>query len=147
MKFEQTPPATLVLCGIPRPDAAYKSWIFAAAEEADGRYLVLGGLSRDLAESGGAQWSQDWKGELVRLHNDSCELIDPPREALMYPADASHPLAAATVHDLAADAARRYARAFGSRNTFVDQLKDQGAFPDQERLKALRDAINASGDP
>jgi len=146
-KFEQTPPATLSLCGIARPDAAYQSWIFAAADEADGRYLILGGLSRDLAASDPGKWTQDWRGELARVHGNTCDLIDPPREALMYPTDASHPLTAATVHDLAADAVRRYAQAFGSRKAFVDQLRGQEVFPDQARLAPLRDAINAAEDP
>jgi hypothetical protein len=145
--FEASTPEILTLCGIAQPNAAYKSWIFAAAEEPDGRYLALGGLSQDRAGGANAAWVQDWKGELVRLHDQACDLIDPPREALMYPDNASLPLGATVVHDLATDAAHRFARAFGSRQAFVAQLNRQHVFPDQPRLAPLRDAIKDAAEP
>ncbi len=142
VSFEKTAPETLQLCGIPRPNAAYASWTFAVANEKDGRYMVLGGLTRDLRVKD-APWVQDWKGELVRLRDKACDLIDPPREAMMYPDAAFIPLDMATVRDIASDAVRRYARAFGSRENFVSQLKQQDRFPAGPRLKTLREAVES----
>ena len=146
VSFEKTAPETLRLCGITRPDAAYASWTFAVANEQDGTYVVLGGLTRDLAVKD-ATWIQDWKGELIRLRDRGCDLIDPPREALMYPDAAFIPLDTATVREIASDAVRRYARAFGSRDNFVSQLKRQGRFPAGPRLKVLREAVESNLGP
>jgi hypothetical protein len=146
VSFEKTAPETLQLCGIPRPNAAYASWTFAVANEKDGRYIVLGGLTRNLAVKN-APWIQDWKGELVRLRDKGCDLIDPPREALIYPDAAFIPLDMTTVRDIASDAVRRYARAFGSRDNFVSQLKRQGRFPAGPRLKVLREAVESNPEP
>jgi hypothetical protein len=140
VRFEQTDPTVLTLCRIAQPNAQYKSWVFAKAQEPDGVYLVLGGLSKVL-EVRNAHWVQDWKGELVRLRGGTCDLIDPPLDALMYPEGASTPLTGQTVRDLAGSAVRQFIDAFGSRETFVGQLKKQGVFPNGPRLEVLRGAI------
>jgi hypothetical protein len=89
-------------------------------------------------------WLQDWKGELVRVNGHDCVVIDPPREALMYPAHATTPLTKEVVEGLAADAVVRFSSAFGSRQQFVAELRRQGVYPEGTRLRELRSAIEAS---
>jgi hypothetical protein len=87
---------------------------------------------------------QDWKGELIRVNGPDCVVIDPPREALMYPDSATVPLAMAVVNGLAADAVARFSRAFGSRARFIAELRRQNVYPKGPRLQALRSAIEAA---
>ena len=89
-------------------------------------------------------WRPNPKGELVRLAGDTCDVIDPPREALMYPDDAAVRLGADVVRGMAADAVVRYSGAFGSRAAFTEALRARNAWPDAPRLQPFRDAIAAS---
>jgi hypothetical protein len=142
--FEPTDPALVSRCGIGGTGSEQRSWVFAAVQAADGEYLVLGGLARTRRGDVIGPWIQDWKGELIRVNGRDCVVIDPPREALMYPAAASVPLGKDVVDGLAADAVSRFSHAFGSRRTFIAELQRQSAYPEDMRLEALRRAIENS---
>jgi hypothetical protein len=142
--FEPTHPNLLAECGIGAPGSEQRSWIFARTRARDGEYLALGGLARLQRAGMTNPWLQDWKGELVRVNGRDCVVIDPPREALMYPAHAAIPLEREVVEGLAADAVVRFSSAFGSRQRFVAELRRQGVYPEGARLRALRSAIEAS---
>jgi hypothetical protein len=145
--FDRTDPGLIARCGIGGAGSEQRSWIFARMPAPDGEYLVLGGLARTRRGNMAGPWIQDWKGELVRVNGADCTVIDPPREALMYPAAASIPLEKAVVDGLAADAVSRFSRAFGSRGRFVAELQRQGVYPHDARLEALRNAINEPTPP
>jgi hypothetical protein len=142
--FERTDPALVAECGIGGAGSEQESWIFAATRTPDGEYLVLGGIARTRRDGTLGPWVQNWRGELVRLIGHNCVVIDPPREALMYPAVATIPLEKAVVEGLAADAVVRFSHVFGSRKQFIAALRRQNAYPDDPRLEALRSAIEAS---
>ena len=143
-QFERSDPALIARCGIGAAGSEQRSWVFAQTRAPDGEYLVLGGLARTSRGGMTGPWVQDWKGELVRVNGHGCVVIDPPREALMYPAAATVPLEQAVVDGLAADAVSRYSHAFGSRGRFIAELRRQGVYPEGMRLDALRSAIEAS---
>jgi hypothetical protein len=143
-QFERTDPALIRRCGIGGAGSEQQSWVFAATRASDGEYFVLGGLARTRRGDVTGSWVQDWKGELVRVKGPDCVVIDPPREALMYPAAATVPLERAVVDGLAADAVVRFSQAFGSRARFIAELRRQSVYPEGARFAALRDAIEAS---
>ena len=142
--FERADPAVLRRCAIGPPGSEQQSWVFASTETSSGVFLALGGLSRMVRDGVAGPWRQNPKGELVRLTGSACDVIDPPREALMYPDDAAVPLEADVVRGMAADAVVRYSRAFGSRAAFTEALRARNAWPDAPRLQPFRDAIAAS---
>jgi hypothetical protein len=142
--FERADPALLRRCTIGPPGSEQQSWVFASTRTSSGTFLALGGLSRMVRDGVAGPWRQNSKGELVRLAGNACDVIDPPREALMYPDDAAVPLGAEMVRGMAADAVVRYSRAFGSRAAFTEALRAQNAWPDAPRLQLFRDAIAAS---
>jgi hypothetical protein len=142
--FERADPALLRRCTIGPPGSEQQSWVFASTQTSSGTFLALGGLSRMVRNGVAGPWRQNPKGELVRLAGDTCDVIDPPREALMYPDDAAVPLGADVVRGMAADAVVRYSGAFGSRAAFTEALRARNAWPDAPRLQPFRDAIAAS---
>ncbi len=142
--LERTDPGLISRCGIGGAGSEQRSWVFAATSASDGEYLILGGLARTLHGSAAGPWIQDWQGELVRVNEHDCTVIDPPREALMYPTAASIPLTKAVIDGLAANAVYRLSSAFGSRERFVTELRQQGVYPEHAQLKPLRDAIETS---
>ena len=142
--FERADPALIAECGIGGAGSEQKSWIFASTRTPSGEYLVLGGLARTRRGGTTGPWVQNWRGELVRLTGLGCVVIDPPREALMYPAVASIPLEKSVVEGLAADAVARFSHMFGSRNQFIVALRQQNVYPDDPRMEVFRSAIEAS---
>ncbi len=142
--FEQADPVLLRHCTIGPPGSEQRSWVFAATTTPEGMFLALGGLSRRVRDGVAEPWRQNPRGELVRRAGETCEVIDPPREALMYPDAAAIPLGADVVRGMAADAVVRYSRAFGSRGAFVAALRAQDAWPAAPALQPFRDAIAAS---
>lgn len=142
--FERADLALLRHCTIGPPGSEQQSWVFASTQTPAGTFLALGGLSRMVRNGVAGPWRQNPKGELVRLAGDTCDVIDPPREALMYPDDAAVPLGADVVRGMAADAVVRYSRAFGSRAAFIEALRAHNAWPAAPRLQPFRDAIDAA---
>jgi hypothetical protein len=142
--FERTSPALVAECRIGGKGSEQKSWIFASTRTPSGEYLALGGLARTRRDGTAGPWVQNWRGELVRLTALGCVVIDPPREALMYPTAATIPLERAVVEGLAADAVARFSHVFGSRGQFIAALRQQNVYPDDPRLEVLRSAIEAS---
>ncbi len=146
--FTAVPQDLLRACGVEvKADASYRYWLLASADEADGRYLMIGGLVKARAASGAAaEWSDDKKGSFLRVTAAGCTPIDPADEVFAYyqsyAGDVPMKIGTAVFTDLATDAVHRFAQAFGSMARFVDALREQKRYPDLVVLKTAIEAVH-----
>ena len=143
--FAAVPQDVLQQCGVRvKPDAAYRYWLLASADEPAGRYIMIAGIVKE--PNGG--WSDDAKGSFLLVTGKTCAPIDPADEVFAsyraYASDGSPRIEKPVFVDLAADAVRRYGHAFGSTAGFVAALKEQHRYPEDPDMVLLRSAIEGA---